>query len=98
MSNALSIAGALVYGLAGIWGLIIILPIIYGWGGLLLTIVSFSIFPATLLIVPWYEALWHGQWFLVALNYGAPIITGSLIYLGNSVKRDKSKGFRFDKL
>jgi hypothetical protein len=89
MSNVLfALAGFLCFA-AGAWGLILIIPIIYHWGGFIVVIVALIFTPATLLIVPWFNAIAHGDWFLVILNYGTPIVCGVLLLLANQLEKSQ---------
>ena len=81
MSTALRVLAGLLYAGAGVWGLILIVPVIYHWGGIILVIATILFAPIALLIIPWFNAIAHGDWFLVILNYATPIICGVLFVL-----------------
>lgn len=89
MSNVLfALAGLLCFA-AGAWGLILIIPIIYHWGGIIVVIFALIFTPATLLIVPWANAIADGDWFLVILDYGTPMVCGVLLLLANQIEKSQ---------
>ena len=86
MSTGLRVLAALLYAGAGIWGLVLIVPVIYHGGGIIGVIVTIMFAPVALLIVPWFNAIAHGDWFLVILNYATPIICGVLFLLAERLE------------
>jgi hypothetical protein len=90
VDRALFALAGFLYFASGVWGLILIVPVIYHWGGVIVVILAIIFVPATLLIVPWFNAIAHGDWFLVILNYGTPIVCGVLILLANQLEKSRA--------
>jgi putative effector of murein hydrolase LrgA (UPF0299 family) len=74
--------GFLLFFVAGLWGLMISLQIVYELGGFVLAGIAFLLLPALLSLAPWYAGLVQGDWFPVALVYGGGIAAYGLIALG----------------
>jgi hypothetical protein len=75
----------LIYIVAGLWGLIICLRIVADTLGTVMAIVSLFLLPALLSIAPWYQGLWHGDWFPLALIYGGGVIATILFGIGSMI-------------
>ena len=63
----------------------LVIPLIYSYMGLIGTFASLLLFPATLLIAPWFDALANGHWLLVEINYGGIFLSGIIATLAKSL-------------
>lgn len=78
--------------LLGLYGFVLCLGVLIDELGFLGGLIGFLIAPVTFFFVPWYEALWNENWFLVKWVYGGGILVfvlhwiciGLLAFLENS--------------
>jgi hypothetical protein len=75
---------------AGVAGLIMSTGLVARQWGLLAGIAAFVLWPITLLIVPWYAAIVHGGWLMLAVVYGGGI-SGMLLYLHAPARRNQDE-------
>ena len=73
---------------AGVAGLIMSTGLVTREWGLFAGIAAFVLWPVTLLVVPWYAALVHGGWLMLAVVYGGGI-GGTLLYLRAPTRRNQ---------
>lgn len=89
MSDAIKILSISIFVIAGIVGMILTIPILYAIGGLLLVIAGFFIFPAVLVIAPWYDLIANGHWLLLAITYGPWPVCGGLLAISDAIDRKR---------
>jgi hypothetical protein len=83
-------AGAVIFVMTGIWGLVLSLDIITDVIGFWGMIAAFLLAPITFLAVPLYAGFALGIWFPVVLNYGGCLLAILLMALGSRLDRDSS--------
>ena len=81
-------AGALLFVVTGIWGLVLSLDIITDVIGFWGMIVAIILAPITFFAVPLYAGLAMGIWFPVLLNYGGCLLAVLLMAAGSRLDRD----------
>jgi hypothetical protein len=87
MSNIFKVLAIVIYSSSGVLGMILSIPIIYRIGGMFLLIISFLLFPVTLLLAPWYDVIFNHRWLLLALTYLPWPICGGLLAIANALEK-----------
>jgi hypothetical protein len=88
--KAVNGAGAVLFVVTGIWGLVLSLDIItdvIGFWGMLVAII---LAPITFFAVPLYAGIALGIWFPVLLNYGGGLLAILLMAVGSRLDRDSA--------
>ena len=88
--KAVNGAGAVLFVVTGIWGLVLSLDIItdvIGFWGMLVAII---LAPITFFVVPLYAGIALGIWFPVLLNYGGGLLAILLMAVGSRLDRDSA--------
>jgi len=85
MGSFFKIPGMLIFWITGLWGFILCLGVVANQLGFIGTVFAFMLFPVTLLVAPWYEALANSNWFLVLLIYGGGIVSVTLLAIGSAI-------------
>jgi hypothetical protein len=78
----------IIYFLGGIWGLFIVLGIVYDSFGFWGTLISFLIFPFVLYGAPLYVGIVDGNWFPAIVCYGSGITAMVLYSIGMLIDKD----------
>jgi hypothetical protein len=77
--------GAVIYAICGLWGLFITLHIVSEIGGTILVVIALFLAPVVFFLAPFYAALWHGDWFPLFFNYGATLVGGLFLGIGQMI-------------
>jgi hypothetical protein len=85
MGSFFKICGMLIFWIAGIVGFILCLGVVANNLGFIGTVIAFMLFPVTILVAPWYEALANSNWFLVLLIYGGGIVSAIFGAIGSAL-------------
>jgi hypothetical protein len=88
MGIVFKIPGFIVYFVAGLWGLVICLGIVYDNFGMIGSALSLLVFPATLTLAPWYEAIANSNWFPLLVVYGGGVLGAALVAIGTAIDGD----------
>jgi len=70
MSLVVSIFGYMVAFLCSLYGMWLSIDLIFDKFGFIAAAISIAFFPATLMVVPWYEAIANSNWMILQLVYG----------------------------
>jgi hypothetical protein len=87
LGKAVNGAGALLFVVTGIWGLVLSLDIITDVIGFWGMIAAIILAPVTFFAVPLYAGLAQGIWFPVVLNYGGCLLAVLLMAVGSRLDR-----------
>ena len=83
MGEIFKVSAFIIYFVAGLWGFLLCLGIVFNQLGFIWGIIAFFLAPVTIVVAPWYEALTHSNWFPVVLIYGGGIGASILYYIGS---------------
>ena len=86
LGTLLHVLGQLVFAVAGLWGFVLCLGIIFHAAGFWGVVVGLLLGPITFIAAPFYAGFEQGNWFPLLLNYGAVLVGGVLSLVGISMK------------
>ncbi len=91
ISTVFKIAGVIIFAIAGIWGFLLCLKILFIEMGLLGGIIALMLAPVTAVAVPLYAGFVFNYWFPLALMYGGGASGLVLMVIGNALSSEEEK-------